>query len=326
MRYAVEQGHTVFMVSWRNVGPEQGALRWDDYLEMGVLEALRVAQEIAGATRQRARLLRRRHAARRRARGAGGERREPGGERRPSSPPCSTSRTPGQIGLFVDESEVAAREAAHRQGRHPAGRGPRVVVPRAARQRPRLALRGEQLPDGRHAGGFDLLYWNADSTNLPGPMYCWYLRNTYLENKLRVPGALRNCGVPVDLGKVDRPAFILATREDHIVPWRTAYRSLGAARRREDLRARRERAHRRHRQSGGEEASAATGFRRQPSAESGRLARAGEGKRGQLVAALDAVAGRHSRAATRDAPAQTGNAQYQAIEPAPGPLRESREG
>ena len=80
---------------------------------------------------------------------------------------------------------------------------------------------------GGAPAAFDLLYWNSDSTNLPGPMYCSYVRNTYLENKLRVPGALHNCGVSVDLGKVDRPAFILATREDHIVPWRAAYRSLG---------------------------------------------------------------------------------------------------
>jgi len=81
-------------------------------------------------------------------------------------------------------------------------------------------LRGEQPP------AFDLLYWNSDSTNLPGPMYCYYLRNMYLENKLREPGALVNCGVPVDLGAVKLPVFVLATREDHIVPWRSAYRTL----------------------------------------------------------------------------------------------------
>ena len=73
---------------------------------------------------------------------------------------------------------------------------------------------------------FDLLYWNADSTNLPGPMYCWYVRNTYLENRLREPGAVKNCGVPVDLGSIGLPAFVLASREDHIVPWKSAYRSV----------------------------------------------------------------------------------------------------
>src|SRR5204863_5721792 len=72
---------------------------------------------------------------------------------------------------------------------------------------------------------FDLLYWNADSTNLPGPMYCTYVRTTYLENRLAAPGAVENCGVRVDLSRVDRPSFILATREDHIVPWQAAYRT-----------------------------------------------------------------------------------------------------
>jgi polyhydroxyalkanoate synthase len=79
---------------------------------------------------------------------------------------------------------------------------------------------------GGEPAAFDLLYWNSDSTNLPGPMYCYYLRNTYLENRLREPGALTNCGVSIDLGKVKLPIFVLATREDHIVPWRSAYRTL----------------------------------------------------------------------------------------------------
>ena len=79
---------------------------------------------------------------------------------------------------------------------------------------------------GGHPAPFDLLYWNADGTNLPGPMYCYYVRNTYLANQLRIPNALTNCGVPVDLGKVHLPLFVLATREDHIVPWRSAYRTL----------------------------------------------------------------------------------------------------
>ena len=78
---------------------------------------------------------------------------------------------------------------------------------------------------GRSPAAFDILHWNADSTNLPGPMYCWYLRNMYLENSLREPGKLLMLGVPVDLGKPAQPAYVLATREDHIVPWCTAYRT-----------------------------------------------------------------------------------------------------
>jgi polyhydroxyalkanoate synthase len=80
-------------------------------------------------------------------------------------------------------------------------------------------LKGETPPP------FDLLYWNSDSTNLPGPMYCWYLRNTYLENKLKEPGALTVCGESLDLGRVKAPMYIYGSRDDHIVPWQGAYAS-----------------------------------------------------------------------------------------------------
>jgi hypothetical protein len=73
-------------------------------------------------------------------------------------------------------------------------------------------LKGETPP------AFDLLYWNSDSTNLPGPFYAWYLRNTYLENRLVKPGKATVCGVKVDFRKVDIPVYIYGSREDHIVP------------------------------------------------------------------------------------------------------------
>jgi polyhydroxyalkanoate synthase len=82
-------------------------------------------------------------------------------------------------------------------------------------------LKGETPPP------FDLLYWNSDSTNLPGPMYCWYLRNTYLENNLVEPGRTTVCGEQVDLRSIDLPTYLYASREDHIVPWEAAYRSSG---------------------------------------------------------------------------------------------------
>src|SRR5574337_1233308 len=71
---------------------------------------------------------------------------------------------------------------------------------------------------GEEPTPFDLLYWNGDSTNLPGPMFCWYLRHTYLQDELTVPGMLTVCGQSVDLGAIAAPAFIYASREDHIVP------------------------------------------------------------------------------------------------------------
>ena len=227
VRYALEQGHTVFMVSWRNVGPEQGRYGWDDYLEMGVLEALRAARDIARADRVNAlgfcvggTLLGTALAVL----AAKGEDLVESVTYLATMLDFSES---GQIGLFVDEASVAQREAT-------LGRG--GVLPGSDLATVFSSLRANDLIwpyvvnnylMGGTPAAFDLLYWNSDSTNLPGPMYCTYLRNTYLENKLRVPGALTSLGVPVDLGKVDRPSFIVATREDHIVPWRSAYRSLG---------------------------------------------------------------------------------------------------
>jgi len=226
VRYAVAQGHTVFMISWRNPGPAQGRFSWDDYLEMGVLEGLRTARAITKADRVNAlgfcvggTLL-----------GAALAVLAAKGEDLVESATYLAAMLDfsdtGQIGLFVDEASVAQREQA-------LGRG--GILPGVELATVFSALRANDLIwpyvvnnyllGGRPAA-FDILYWNGDSTNLPGPLYCWYLRNTYLENKLRVPGALRCLGVPIDLGKVDRPGFIVATREDHIVPWRTAYRSL----------------------------------------------------------------------------------------------------
>ena len=80
-------------------------------------------------------------------------------------------------------------------------------------------LKGETPPP------FDLLYWNGDSANLPGPMYAYYLRNLYLDNRLRDPGALTMAGSPVDLSRIHIPVYVYASRDDHIVPWRSAYRT-----------------------------------------------------------------------------------------------------
>ena len=324
VRYAVEQGHTVFMVSWRNVRPEQGprvtSLDWDDYLELGVLKALGVAKAIAQSDRVNAlgfcvggTLL----AAALAVQAARGE------DEVASSTYLATMldfESPGQLGLFIDESAVASREASIGKG---------GLLPGADLAATFNALRANDLVwpyvvnnylMGGAPAAFDLLYWNADSTNLPGPMYCSYVRNTYLENKLRVPGALENLGVPVDLGRVDRPAFIVATREDHIVPWRAAYRSLGLL--------------------GGKKkfvlgASGHIAGIVNPPAGNKRsfwlsenysenpddwLAQAKE-QRGswwpEWSRWLEQFKG-GNEGKTRDAPAQTGNAQYPAIEPAPG--------
>ncbi|MCL9860119.1 alpha/beta fold hydrolase, partial [Ralstonia solanacearum] len=136
----------------------------------------------------------------------------------------------GILDVFVDQAQVEMREQ---------------TIGSAAPAGPRL-LRGVELANtfsflrpndlvwnyvvenylkGKTPAPFDLLYWNGDSTNLPGPWYCWYLRHTYLQNDLMVPGKLTVCGEPIDLGRIDVPVYLYGSREDHIVPWKSAYAS-----------------------------------------------------------------------------------------------------
>ena len=221
--HAVAEGHTVFLVSWRNAGAEQGSLGWDDYLEQGVLQAIDVARRIAKADRVNTlgfciggTLL----ACALAVAAARGE--QPASSMTLLTTMLDFSDT-GEIGLLVTEATVAAREAAIGRGGLLQGRELAQVF---------AALRANDLIwpyvvngylKGQAPPAFDLLYWNGDATNLPGPMACWYLRNAYLENRICQPDATVQCGVPVDLRRIDVPAFLYASREDHIVPWTTAY-------------------------------------------------------------------------------------------------------
>jgi polyhydroxyalkanoate synthase subunit PhaC len=225
VRYAVERGHTVFMVSWRNMPPGMGKATWDDYLEHGVMKALSIAAEVTGARQVNAlgfcvggtllgsalAVLRAR------------------ADDRVASLTLLASMLDfgdtGELSVFVDEPYVCNREHELAQGGVLPGRELAITF---------ASLRANELIwhyvvnnylKGRTPEPFDLLYWNGDSTNLPGAMYAYYIRNMYLENNLAVPGKLSMCGVPVDLGRIDLPSYVLATREDHIVPWRTAYAS-----------------------------------------------------------------------------------------------------
>ncbi|MDY0964131.1 class I poly(R)-hydroxyalkanoic acid synthase [Massilia sp. CFBP9026] len=227
VRYAVEQGNTVFMVSWRNPDRSQANLRWDDYVETGAIRALEVVGEITGQEKAHvfgfcvggtiAATALSVLAAR--------------GQQPAASLTLLTTlldfSDTGVLEVFVDEAQVALREQTLGGGGLMAGRDlattfsalrPNDLVWNYVQQN---YLKGKEPP------AFDLLYWNADSTNLPGPMFCWYLRNTYLENKLKNPGALTVCGVPVDLGKIEAPVFMYGSKEDHIVPWQAAYASMG---------------------------------------------------------------------------------------------------
>ncbi|MBK8741183.1 MAG: class I poly(R)-hydroxyalkanoic acid synthase [Betaproteobacteria bacterium] len=227
VRHAVEQGHTVFMASWRNITPDLGALTWDDYLQDGVMRAIDVALDITGADQVNALgfciggTLLASALAVMRTNNVG----------KVASATLLTTMLdfadPGEIGALLSDDSVAQREKAIGGGGVLEGKDLALAF---------SSLRANDLIwpyvvnsylKGKAPPAFDLLYWNSDGTNLPGPMFCWYLRNMYLENNLREPGKTLQCGVPVDLAEVDMPAFVYASKEDHIVPWKSAYASTG---------------------------------------------------------------------------------------------------
>ncbi|MPW21892.1 class I poly(R)-hydroxyalkanoic acid synthase [Paraburkholderia sp. CNPSo 3157] len=223
VRFACEQGLTVFLVSWRNPQQDMAQTEWDAYLEQGVMKAIEIARTISRADKVNAlgwcvggTMLSSALAVMR-----------ANGDESVASVTLLTAlldfSEPGDLGVFIDEMGVSMREQTIGRGGLYPGRELGFVF---------QTLRANDLIwpyvvnnylKGKTPAAFDLLYWNADTTNLPGPMYSWYLRNMYLENNLRVPGKLTMCGTPVDLGRIDMPSYLLATEEDHIVPWKSAY-------------------------------------------------------------------------------------------------------
>ena len=223
--HAVARGHTVFVVSWRNIPPELGKLSWDDYLELGVLTAIRLAQEIAGSKTVNALGF-----------CVGGTMLACAlavlATRKNASVASATLLTtmldfedPGEIGVYISREFLAAREPRLLAGQRV--QGSELASAFASLRANELVwnyvvgnyLKGETPP------AFDLLYWNGDSANLPGPMYAYYLRNLYLDNKLREPDALTMADASIDLSRVGVPIYVYASRDDHIVPWRSAYRT-----------------------------------------------------------------------------------------------------
>ena len=225
IRYAVAQGHRTFVVSWRNPDASLAHKTWDDYIEDAAIKSIAVTQEITGAKTINAlgfcvggtilgtalAVL----AAR--------------GQKPVASATFLTAlldfTDTGILDVFIDEAFVKYREQEMGKGGLMKGQD---LSSTFSFLRPNDLvwnyvvgnyLKGETPPP------FDLLYWNSDSTNLPGPFYVWYLRNTYLENNLVKPGKTVVCGEKVDLRTVDMPVYIYGSREDHIVPIGGAYAS-----------------------------------------------------------------------------------------------------
>ncbi len=226
VRYAVEQGHRTFVVSWRNPDESLAHKTWDDYIEHAIIKAIDVTRDIAGAKDINAlgfcvggTML-------------GTALAVLAGRGESDKVHSTTFLTTlldfsdtGVLDLFIDENFVKFREMQFANGGLMPGRD---LATTFSFLRPNDLvwnyvvgnyLKGETPPP------FDLLYWNSDSTNLPGPYYAWYLRHMYLQNDLVKPGQVTVCGQKVDFRKVKLPVYIYGSREDHIVPIGGAYGS-----------------------------------------------------------------------------------------------------
>ncbi|WP_211451190.1 class I poly(R)-hydroxyalkanoic acid synthase [Collimonas antrihumi] len=226
VRYAVEQGHSVFLVSWRNADESMAHTTWDQYIADGAIRAIRVVQDISGQDKINtlgfcvggtilstalAKLA--------------AEKVNPIASLTLLTAFLDFSDT-GILDVYIDDMQIRMREQAIGHGGLMPGR---EFGSAFSSLRPNDLLWNyveSNYLKGEQPTPFDLLYWNADSTNLPGPMFCYYLRHMYLDNSLKDAGKLTVDGQKIDLGKIDAPAFIYASREDHIVPWTSAYASV----------------------------------------------------------------------------------------------------
>ena len=227
IRYAVEQGYRTFVISWRNPDESLAQKTWDDYVEDAVIRAIEAVQSICGVESINAlgfcvggTLL-----------GTALAVLAARGEKPVASATLLTTfldfSDTGVLDVFIDEPSVKVRETEFAQGGLLQGRD---LASTFSFLRPNDLVWnyvvGNYL-NGQTPPPFDLLYWNSDSTNLPGPFYAWYLRNTYLENRLSQPGQLTVCGEKIDLGKLNLPVYVFGSREDHIVPVGGAYATTG---------------------------------------------------------------------------------------------------
>ncbi len=229
VRHALEQGFAVFMISWRNPLPEDTdgiqQATWGDYVRHGVLKALDVVRDISGQDQVNALgfcvggTLLATAVATARARG----------ERPVSTLTLLTSfldfSNTGILNVFVDPAAAHARDVQVGQGGLMTAR---ELATTFSFLRPNDLVWNTVVHSyllGQAPRPFDLLFWNADGTNLPGPFFAWYFRHAYLENNFIKPGKLGIDGVPIDFRNIDAPVYIYASREDHIVPWQSAHAS-----------------------------------------------------------------------------------------------------
>jgi polyhydroxyalkanoate synthase len=224
IKWAVDQGHTVFVVSWVNPDAKLAAKGFDDYLTEGALAAMDAVLQATGETRLNVigyclggTLL-----------GATLAWLAAKGDDRVASATFFVSlldfSQPGELGVFIDEAQVANLERRMNERGYLEGSEMASTFNMLRSNDLVWSFVINNYLMGKDPFPFDLLYWNSDSTRMPARMHSFYLRNMYLKNLLGVPGGIELAGVKMDLPKVKLPAYFISTAEDHIAPWKTTYK------------------------------------------------------------------------------------------------------
>jgi polyhydroxyalkanoate synthase len=225
IKWALDQGHTVFVVSWVNPDARLAQMGFEDYMKQGPLAALEAVEKATGEQQVNfigyclgGTLL-----------GATlGFLTEKNQINRVRSATFFVSlldfSAPGELGVFIDEAQVdnlekKMNERGYLEGSEMAST---FNLLRANDLVWSFVINNYLM--GKDPFPFDLLYWNSDSTRMPARMHSFYLRNMYLKNLLGVPGGITLDGVPIDLSKVEVPSYFISTAEDHIAPWKTTYK------------------------------------------------------------------------------------------------------
>ena len=225
IRWAVDQGHTVFMVSWVNPDENLAEKGFEDYMLEGPYAALDAIEKATGekavnaigyclgGTLLSATLA---HMAVKR-------------DTRIKSATFFTTMVDftesGELGVFIDEEQLKALEAKMQKRGYLEGREMATTFNMLRANDLIWSFVVNNYLLGQDPFPFDLLYWNDDSTRMPARMHSFYLRRMYQQNDLIKPGGIELLGVKLDLRKIKLPTYILSTREDHIAPWASTYRA-----------------------------------------------------------------------------------------------------
>ncbi len=223
IRWAVGEGLTVFVISWVNPDQRLANKDFEDYLREGLLAALDAVRAATGE--ETANVI---------GYCIGGTLTASAlaylaatGDRRVASATFFTSLLDftdvGELAVFIDEEQIRRMEEEMRAKGYFDGAHMAQAFNLLRENDLIWSFFVDNYLLGREPRAFDLLYWNSDSTRMPERMHSFYLRNMYLWNRLRLPGGITLAGVPIDLAKIDIPAYFLSTREDHIAPWKSTY-------------------------------------------------------------------------------------------------------